>query len=93
MRACECGRPADLVILDEHLEMPCDGEDAPSGKLVTVRGSSLALQMRERGFQGVLCMYSADSLVSLRQLDAYGAFDLVLTKGISPQVRAITSQR
>jgi hypothetical protein len=83
MSAVKPGCHADLVILDENIEVSQSGVNSPRSQ--TVKGSKLALQLRQMGFKGLLCMYSGESLVNLRKLDAYGAFDLVITKGNSPQ--------
>lgn len=79
---------ADLVILDEHIVVPFrEGSQTPGER--TVRGSALAQQMREGGFTGLLCLYSGESLINLRKMDAHGACDLVLTKGNSPKVSSV----
>ena len=81
--ALESSRPPDLIILDEHIELP--GKKDKSGRLEVTYGSDLALQMRRSGYRGLLCLCSGESLVNLRTLDAYNTFDLVLTKGNSLQ--------
>ena len=68
--------------------MSLGGVNSPRSQ--TVKGSKLALQLRQQGFKGLLCMYSGESLVNLRKLDAYHVFDLVITKGNSPQARCAT---
>lgn len=60
-------RAADLVILDQNVA-------------VDVIGSALAVELRERGFRGVICIVSGDSDESLVSLNALPAVDLACGK-------------
>lgn len=71
-------RQPDLVILDEHLVFPAN----------SLRGSQLAVRLRQHGYAGFICICSGDSLSSFTELVQSGLVNLVLIKGA-----VITSDR
>ena len=70
--ACAPACQADLVILDENLDYP------PHTHL---KGSSIARQLRQRGFTGVICAFTGGSLEKQRDLAENQSIDRVLNKG------------
>ena len=65
------GKPADIVVLDENMNF--------NG--LQFQGTSLARTLRERGFRGVICILSGESLVAHNSQVRDRALDAVLTKG------------
>ena len=70
--ACAPACQADLIILDENLDYP------PHTHL---KGSSIARQLRQRGFTGVICAFTGGSLEKQRDLAENQSIDRVLNKG------------
>ena len=70
--ACAPACQADLIILDENLDYP------PHTHL---KGSSIARQLRQRGFTGVICAFTGGSLEKQRELAENDSIDRVLNKG------------
>ena len=70
--ACAPACQAGLIILDENLDYP------PHTHL---KGSSIARQLRQRGFTGVICAFTGGSLEKQRDLAENQSIDRVLNKG------------
>ena len=90
--AAATGGDADvaLIILDENLTF---------GPKQTFRGSEIAVQLRERGYRGRICIFSGESLANSSRLASAAEVDLVLVKGtlsvkkICKRLRALLSER
>lgn len=83
------GMPADIIVLDENMNF--------SG--FQCRGTSLGRALRERGFVGVICLLSGESLTSHNSQVLDPVFDAVLTKGseslsgLAHRLRALHKQK
>ena len=61
-----------LIILDENLHL---------SPMQTFRGSEIAVQLRQRGYRGCICILSGESLANSSRLASMAEVDLVLVKG------------
>ena len=67
--------PADIAVLDENIDVELDDTT------LEVKGSHLALDLRKRGFTGVVCILSGSSLEVLQGLARLPGVDFVFDKG------------
>ena len=65
--------PADIAVLDENIDVEeCD---------ITVRGSDLARNLRDEGFEGVICMLTGSNRNVVEELLNLAHVDLAFEKG------------
>jgi len=72
VRAEDLRRPADIVVIDQNIERP---QGSP------LQGTDLAAALRQRGFEGVICLLTASSSHKLDEISRLRDINLAFAKG------------
>lgn len=64
--------PADIAVLDQNIDL--------DDELVSVRGTDLAMQLRQEGFEGVICILTGAHRDEVERLGKVPAVDLAFEK-------------
>jgi hypothetical protein len=81
--AAEERRAADVAIIDNQILRPALGREAAgeAGRS-PVLGTDLARELHNRGFRGVVCLYTAESGEQAAALEGMPGVDAVFEKGV-----------